>query len=534
MTVADEPPIEDVPPPDEAPEPPRQRAKVTPINRPRPTERQAPHNTEAEERLLGAMLLSRGAITAATEVGLSARDFYSPAYGHVYDAALTLYAEDKPVDPATVSDVLLRSDLLDMVGGSAALVVLTSSAPAVSSAGHFAGIIRDHAMLRRGLMAVSEAAERFYDFDSPGALAALQRAVDASDETGTGVHSWQPIDLQPIVEGEQIMSPPELMIRSDGQYLLYPGKVHAFNAESESGKTMVALGVCAERMWRAEHVLYIDFEDSPEGIVERLVDMGVERTDIVTFFHYVRPDDPFDLAAAAHISRVIEQHAPVLAVIDGVTEAMVMNNLELLDNGDIARFYAALPKRLARAGCCVVVIDHVPKDKTRRGKGGLGGQHKRAGIDGASYNLETVKPFARGLDGEVKLTVDKDRGGFIRSASIGGDHAANIRIETTSGSLEVHIDAPNVRNGVSVEAWEGPLQCMDAVEHFFAINPNDELSKNATCERLRVAGVNYRDRTIGEALERLAAKGVLTVRSGPRQSLLFRFANPEESRALEL
>src|ERR1700730_1434918 len=78
-----------------------------------------PHNLQAEESLLGAMLLSRDAIAAAVEV-CSTDDFYKPAHGHIYEAVCSLYSQGEPADPVTVSDELRRASLLDAIGGSAA------------------------------------------------------------------------------------------------------------------------------------------------------------------------------------------------------------------------------------------------------------------------------------------------------------------------------------------------------------------------------------------------------------------------------
>ena len=77
-----------------------------------------PHNLEAEESLLGAMLLSRDAITAAVEARVDATDFYKPAHGHVFEAVMALYGQGEPVDPVTVAEQLRRAELLypDRVG----------------------------------------------------------------------------------------------------------------------------------------------------------------------------------------------------------------------------------------------------------------------------------------------------------------------------------------------------------------------------------------------------------------------------------
>ena len=68
----------------------------------RATGRIPPHNLEAEESLLGAMLLSRDAIVAAVEGHVESYDFYKPAHGHIYDAVLSLYSQGEPADPVTV------------------------------------------------------------------------------------------------------------------------------------------------------------------------------------------------------------------------------------------------------------------------------------------------------------------------------------------------------------------------------------------------------------------------------------------------
>ena len=67
-----------------------------------------PHNLEAEESLLGAMMLGREAITAAVEAHIEAGDFYKPAHGVIFDAALTLHSRGEPVDPVTVAEELRR------------------------------------------------------------------------------------------------------------------------------------------------------------------------------------------------------------------------------------------------------------------------------------------------------------------------------------------------------------------------------------------------------------------------------------------
>src|SRR5687767_15249487 len=92
-----------------------------------------PHNLQAEESLLGAMLLSRDAIVEAVQI-CGADDFYKPAHGHVFDAVTSLYAQGEPADPVTVADELRRAGLLEAVGGPATLISLQANTPAIGNA----------------------------------------------------------------------------------------------------------------------------------------------------------------------------------------------------------------------------------------------------------------------------------------------------------------------------------------------------------------------------------------------------------------
>src|SRR3954469_19145586 len=111
-------------------------------------QRVPPHNLQAEESLLGAMLLSKDAIASAGEtVGVDG--FYKPAHGHVFDAITSLYGAGEPVDPVTVADELRRAGLLEAIGGPAVLVSLQASTPATSNAARYARIISELSLLRR-------------------------------------------------------------------------------------------------------------------------------------------------------------------------------------------------------------------------------------------------------------------------------------------------------------------------------------------------------------------------------------------------
>ncbi len=144
-----------------------------------------PHNLEAEESLLGAMMLSRDAISAATEVRVDASNFYKPAHAHIFDAIVSLYGQGEPVDPVTVADELRRADLLDQLGGRQALLRLQAQTPASANASHYAHIVNELALLRRLIAVAGEISEMGYD-DSGEVSETLDRAESLVFEVAEG------------------------------------------------------------------------------------------------------------------------------------------------------------------------------------------------------------------------------------------------------------------------------------------------------------------------------------------------------------
>lgn len=121
--------------------------------RPRPyTEvddrRQPPQDLDAEQSVLGGMLLSKDAIADVLEK-LRLGDFYRPAHQSIYDVILDLYGRGEPADAVTVAAELDRRALLARIGGAPYLHTLISTVPTAANAGYYAGIVAEKAVLRR-------------------------------------------------------------------------------------------------------------------------------------------------------------------------------------------------------------------------------------------------------------------------------------------------------------------------------------------------------------------------------------------------
>ncbi|MCT9934717.1 replicative DNA helicase [Planotetraspora sp. A-T 1434] len=111
-------------------------------------ERTPPSNIEAEQSVLGGMLLSKDAIADVVEL-LRSDDFYRPAHQIVFEVITDLYGRGEPADSVTVFDELQKRGEVARVGGGAYLHTLTAIVPTAANAGYYAKIVREQAVLRR-------------------------------------------------------------------------------------------------------------------------------------------------------------------------------------------------------------------------------------------------------------------------------------------------------------------------------------------------------------------------------------------------
>ncbi len=110
--------------------------------------RRPPHDREAEQGVLGAMLLSPN--TVSEIIGeLSPEDFYHPGHQLIYQAMIDLWSNNKDIDPVIVAARLDRDNDLERVGGAPYLHTLISSVPTAANARYYAEIVAEKAVLRR-------------------------------------------------------------------------------------------------------------------------------------------------------------------------------------------------------------------------------------------------------------------------------------------------------------------------------------------------------------------------------------------------
>jgi replicative DNA helicase len=242
-----------------------------------------PHDLQAEESLLGAMLLSRDAISVASEL-LSGDDFYKPAHAHIFEAICSLTAAGEPADPVTVADELRRAGVFDAVGGAATLVSLQASTPATSNAQHYARIVEEHALLRRLIGVSSEIAEAAYelpddvvktvDWAESRVFEVAQRRVT---DTMAPIHDLLDANLDHLESlysrGDSITGIPtgftDLDELTSG---LQPSALVVLGARPSAGKTALALSLATNAAMESNRpVLLFSLEMSHLELTQRML-----------------------------------------------------------------------------------------------------------------------------------------------------------------------------------------------------------------------------------------------------------------------
>ncbi len=113
-----------------------------------------PHSTEAEQSVIGAMLMDRDAVTVASEM-LTPDDFYEKQYGILFEAMLELYGENKPIDLITLQNRLREKDVPPEISSLEYVRDMITTVPTSANIKYYAEIVSEKALLRR-LIQVSE------------------------------------------------------------------------------------------------------------------------------------------------------------------------------------------------------------------------------------------------------------------------------------------------------------------------------------------------------------------------------------------
>jgi replicative DNA helicase len=244
--------------------------------------RVAPHSVEAEESVLGAVLISSDAVDVALEK-LHPEDFYRPVHQSIFEAVSTLFDASEPIDAVTVTEALRRSGQLERVGGIGYVTALSDSVPTASNIEHYVGIVEEHALRRRLLRAGGTVGTLASAVERP-----IVDVLDEAEQTiysvsdrriGEGLSLIDPL-LFPAIEkaeelsqkGAEVTGIPTGFRDLDRKLAgLHPTNLVIVAARPGMGKTTLALNMATNVALRDHAVAIFSLEMSREEMVTRLL-----------------------------------------------------------------------------------------------------------------------------------------------------------------------------------------------------------------------------------------------------------------------
>ena len=215
-----------------------------------------PQNLEAEQSVLGAVMIDETALPRVMETRLKPEDFYKEAHGLIFAAMRDLFESNQPVDLVTLGEVLRKNGTLEKVGGPAYLAQLTDAVGTAANAEYYARIVREKALLRR-LIAVSGRIVEECQADAgevDQVVDNAERAIFSIRETRIE-QSLQRVDTEMLTRTINIV---EERLRSDGSIIgvptgfkdldqltsgLQPSDLIIIAGRPSMGKTAMALNI---------------------------------------------------------------------------------------------------------------------------------------------------------------------------------------------------------------------------------------------------------------------------------------------------
>jgi replicative DNA helicase len=246
-------------------------------------ERVPPQNVEAEQSVLGAMLLDRDAIARAIDI-VSATDFYRDAHRVIFEAILRLFDRTEPVDLITVTEELRRASQLEAVGGVTYLATLANGVPTAANVEHYARIVSEKSLLRRLISAATAIAGRAFESreDTDVILDQAEQAIFSISQhfKSAGFQSLKDILVRAFEHVEQLYENkgsaigvptgfPELDELTSG---LQPSELVVLAARPSMGKTTLALNVaCHAAVGQRIPVALFSLEMAGEQVALRML-----------------------------------------------------------------------------------------------------------------------------------------------------------------------------------------------------------------------------------------------------------------------
>jgi len=249
-----------------------------------PDDRLPPQDINAEQSVIGSMLLSKDAIADCVE-GLRGQDFYRPNHELIYDAILDLYSRGEPADTITVADELSKRGDLQRVGGQAYIHELVQSVPTSANAGYYAEIVAERAVLRRLVEAGTRIVQMGYaqgEGDIEDVVNRAQAAVyDVADRRGGEDYHVLADLIAPTLDEIEVASgrsdemigvPTGFVDLDELTHGLHPGQMIVVAARPAVGKSTLGIDIArAAAIKHGQAAAVFSLEMSRSEIMMRII-----------------------------------------------------------------------------------------------------------------------------------------------------------------------------------------------------------------------------------------------------------------------
>ena len=264
----------------------------------------------------------------------------------------------------------------------------------------------------------------------PPEEAAVYPFPGAPDSAG-GVGEARPfprVDLAALARAG--IAPPELVCSG----LLYRGGLHSLAGPPDSGKSTLLYVWTLELLAAGATVVLLDEEAGRELATEKLLALGAGPELLARLVYVEFPARTWDAADRAGLASLLAEVRPALVGFDSAGAFLGQAGLRENDAPDVTAFYKGVLLPAARtSGAAVVVLDHVTKAEDA-GRYARGSGAKLQLVD-VAFMVEPVRAFTRGQSGLLRLSVSKDRRGWLARAH-------EVRVEVDAGRLDVGIVPP--------------------------------------------------------------------------------------------
>ena len=252
-------------------------------------DRVPPQNIEAEQSVIGAMLIDKNAVSLVTEK-LAPEDFYRQAHKVIYSAMLTLHSKNEPIDMVTLIDELKKMNKLDDVGGVSYVTLLANIVPTAANAKFHAQIVEEKSILRQLVEGGTAIAAMGYDGSED-----VRNIMDQAEKTilrisnrkgGTDFTTLSDVLPETINHIQSVLDSKQPITGVSTGFVdldnltsgLHPSDFIILAARPSMGKTALALNIAQNVAIRGsregepkKRVAYFSLEMSQEQLVQRML-----------------------------------------------------------------------------------------------------------------------------------------------------------------------------------------------------------------------------------------------------------------------